>query len=182
MATSQKQIQKSNWKLPVQYWCLWNSPASRWKQTPVCKKWSYDQLSYLSRCLPLCSKSSFPSPRICPFLGNIYAVSNPYSKEIRSLHEFNPCLVYFSMQVQVRQSKHNKRVKFHLLLFSCSIVSDCLATPRVFCSWDFPDNNTGMGCHFHLQGIFLTQGSCTGRRILYHWATWEAPHIIWVGF
>ena len=25
--------------------------------------------------------------------------------------------------------------------------------------WDSPDKNTGMGCHFLLQGIFLTQGS-----------------------
>ena len=25
--------------------------------------------------------------------------------------------------------------------------------------WDFPGKNTGMGCHFLLQGIFLTQGS-----------------------
>ena len=25
--------------------------------------------------------------------------------------------------------------------------------------WDFPDKNTGVGCHFLLQGIFLTQGS-----------------------
>ena len=34
-----------------------------------------------------------------------------------------------------------------------------------------------MGCHFPLQGIFLTQGayvSCIGRRVLYHWATREA--------
>ena len=36
-----------------------------------------------------------------------------------------------------------------------------------------------MGCHFLLQGIFLTQGSnhsclCIGRRILYHCATWKA--------
>ena len=37
-----------------------------------------------------------------------------------------------------------------------------------------------MGCHFLLQGIFPTQGwnsgllhLLTGRRILYHWATWE---------
>ena len=44
----------------------------------------------------------------------------------------------------------------------------------------FPSKNTGVGCHFHLQGIFLTQGSnpspcgsCNGRQILYHWATWE---------
>jgi len=27
---------------------------------------------------------------------------------------------------------------------------------RLLCPWDFPDKNTGMGCHFLLQGIFLT--------------------------
>ena len=30
---------------------------------------------------------------------------------------------------------------------------------RLLCSWDFPGRNTGVGCHFLLQGIFLTQGS-----------------------
>ena len=46
---------------------------------------------------------------------------------------------------------------------------------------DFPGKNTGVGCHFLLQGIFLTQGlipvsciSSIGRRILYFCATWEA--------
>ena len=39
-----------------------------------------------------------------------------------------------------------------------------LETPRnVACqdpvSMDFPGKNTGIGCHFLLQGIFLTQGS-----------------------
>ena len=28
----------------------------------------------------------------------------------------------------------------------------------LLCSWDFPSNNTGVGCHFLLQVIFLTQG------------------------
>ena len=28
--------------------------------------------------------------------------------------------------------------------------------------WDFPGKNTGLGCHFLLQGIFPTQGSNTG--------------------
>ena len=27
----------------------------------------------------------------------------------------------------------------------------------VACPWDFPGKNTGVGCHFLLQGIFLTQ-------------------------
>ena len=38
-----------------------------------------------------------------------------------------------------------------------------LATPnglllaRLLCPWDFPGKNTGVGCHFLLQGIFLTR-------------------------
>ena len=45
----------------------------------------------------------------------------------------------------------------------------------VLCSWNFPGKNTGVGCHFLLQGIFPTQGSNSCflyllhcRRILYH--------------
>ena len=38
--------------------------------------------------------------------------------------------------------------------------------------------NTRVGCHFLLQGTFLTQGSnlhlLLGRHILYHWEIWEA--------
>ena len=49
---------------------------------------------------------------------------------------------------------------------------------RLLCSWNSPGQNTGMGHHFLLQGIFLTQGWNLGllhcRRILYHWATREA--------
>ena len=33
-------------------------------------------------------------------------------------------------------------------------------------SWDIPGKNTGVGCHFLLKGIFLTQGSNLG---LLHW-------------
>ena len=40
------------------------------------------------------------------------------------------------------------------------------------CPWDFPGKNSGAGCHFLLQGIFLTQGLNLGllhyRPILYH--------------
>ena len=49
---------------------------------------------------------------------------------------------------------------------------------------DSPGNNTEMGFHTLLQGIFPSQGSnlhllcsCTGRWVHYHHATWEAP--IW---
>ena len=49
---------------------------------------------------------------------------------------------------------------------------------RLLCPWDFPSKNTGVGCHFLLQGIFLTQGSnlhlLFGRWTLYHCTTQEA--------
>ena len=42
---------------------------------------------------------------------------------------------------------------------------------RLLCPCDFPGKNTGVGCCFLLQGIFLTQGSNPGllhcRQILY---------------
>ena len=57
------------------------------------------------------------------------------------------------------------RKSWLLLLFSCSVVSDSFVT-RLLCSWDFPGKNTGVGCHFLLQGIFPTQGSNTHLR---HW-------------
>ena len=46
---------------------------------------------------------------------------------------------------------------------SCSVVSDSLQPcglkpARLLCPWDFPGKNIGVGCHFLLQGIFLTQG------------------------
>ena len=49
------------------------------------------------------------------------------------------------------------------------------ATPWRLCPGGFPGKNTGVGCHFHLPGIFQTQVlnhvSCVSRWVLYHWAT-----------
>ena len=64
-----------------------------------------------------------------------------------------------------------------------SVLSDSLQPyglypARLLCPWDFPGKNPGVGHHFLLQGIFLTQGlkPCLlfGKEILYHRATWEA--------
>ena len=61
--------------------------------------------------------------------------------------------------------------------FSCSVMSDSLQLhgpqqTRLLHSWDFPGKNTGVGCHFRLPGIFLSQGSNPGlphcRQTLYH--------------
>ena len=48
---------------------------------------------------------------------------------------------------------------------------DGLSPARLLCPWDFTGKNTGVGCHFLLQGIFPAQESNPGllhcRQILY---------------
>ena len=55
----------------------------------------------------------------------------------------------------------------HLLDTNCCLVAkSCLTLlwphglqpAKLLCPWDFPGKNTGVGCHFLLQGISLTQG------------------------
>ena len=68
----------------------------------------------------------------------------------------------------------------------CLVISDALRPhrlqpARLFCLWNSPGKNTGVGCHFLLQGIFPAQGlnphllcllHC--RQVLYTTsATWE---------
>ena len=55
---------------------------------------------------------------------------------------------------------------------------DCSLT-RLLCPWNFPGKNTGVGCHFLLQGVFLTQGLNSHllhcRQILYSLNNWGSP-------
>jgi len=44
---------------------------------------------------------------------------------------------------------------------SDSLQPHALWPTGLLCPWDSPGKNTGVGCHFLLQGIFLTQGSKT---------------------
>ena len=83
------------------------------------------------------------------------------------------------------QKKKSKRISNFIYLFV--VLVQVLSLVWLFCPpvavawqvpWDFPDKNTGVGCHSLLQGLFLAQGSiwcflhC--RQILYQRATWEA--------
>ena len=50
----------------------------------------------------------------------------------------------------------------HACMLSCLSRVLFFATPwtvarQALCPWDFPGKNTGVGCHFLLQGIFPTQ-------------------------
>ena len=65
-------------------------------------------------------------------------------------------------------------------VLSCSVVSDSLRPhglkpTRFLCSWNFPSKNTGLGCHFLLQGIFLTQELNPLLLCLPHWQADSLP-------
>ena len=55
-----------------------------------------------------------------------------------------------------------------------------LQPTRLLGPWDFLGESTGLGCHFLLQGIFLTQGSNPGlphcRQTLYHLSHQGSPY------
>ena len=55
----------------------------------------------------------------------------------------------------------------HAWLFSDP--TDCMQPTRLLCPRDFSGKNTGVSCHFFLQGIFLTQGSNPCLPRLLHW-------------
>ena len=109
------------------------------------------------------------------------------------IHQSKNQLLIFSVAKTDFSTKHfNSKLKLkcvkreHMLKsVRCCFVVDklcptllrpCGLQPaRLLCPWDSPGKNTRVGCHFLLQGIFLTQGlnPCLllGRQILYHWAT-----------
>ena len=74
-------------------------------------------------------------------------------------------------------------------VLSCSVMSDSLRPPgldsaRLLCPWNSPGNNTGVGYHALLQGIFPTQGSNPGlphcRQILY-WLSHQGSPFCFIG-
>ena len=62
----------------------------------------------------------------------------------------------------------NVRVLSHAQFFATPLT----VAHQVPCPRDSPCENTGVGCHFHLQGIFLTQGS---NLCLPHWQADSLP-------
>ena len=76
--------------------------------------------------------------------------------------------------------KSHKFYMKSLLLFSNYVLSDSFVTlwtvaTRLHCPWDFPYKNTGVGCHFLLQGIFQTLGLNPHLLCLMHWQADSLP-------
>ena len=81
----------------------------------------------------------------------------------------HPTIIY----KRVWRQQLKREVWVELTVVYGSVTRSCLTLlwphglpARVLCPWDFPGKNTGVGCHFLLQGIFPTQGS---NLCLQHW-------------
>ena len=64
-------------------------------------------------------------------------------------------------------------------VLSITVESDSFVTPWtvahwLLCAWNFPGKNTGVGCHFQLQGSFLTQGL---NPCLFHFLHWQVDSL-----
>ena len=86
------------------------------------------------------------------------------------------CLLWAGTVLRAGSREHRRQQGFHRWKWkSCPT----LWTPWTTQSMDSPGQSTGVGSRSLLQGIFPTQGSNPGlpqrRRILYSWATREAP-------
>ena len=59
------------------------------------------------------------------------------------------------------------------------LVTPWAVATRLLCPWDFPGKDTGVGCHFLLRRIFLTQGLNPGlphcRQTLYRLSPQGSP-------
>ena len=88
----------------------------------------------------------------------------------------------FSASITMRANSYNKSPfeseVNELVTQSCATLPPHRLACQAPQSWDFPGKNTGVGCHFLLQGISRPrdwiQVSCIGTWILYHRDTREA--------
>ena len=138
-----------------------------WDQTHVCKTLptqSYTQYVHkwtdllLKRILRLLSWEF----SICKSLTQLFLYSNNPTKH-RVSHQLTNLL---SVPVPCKLC-----AVLILSVVSSSLLLHGLQPARLPCPWDSPGQNTGVGCHALLQGIFPTQGSNPGllhcRQILY---------------
>ena len=117
------------------------------------------------------------------------------SKLVKNLH----MTVWLTFTFHFQRSKTNVHTHTHTqnyisesvshLVVPNSLWSHELQPTKLLCPWDFPGKDTGVVCHFLLQGLFLTQeGSSPGflhcREFLY-WLSYEVSpkyverHLLW---
>ena len=86
----------------------------------------------------------------------------------------------FKFAFQIKKIMRNVSFIFLSCVQVCSGMCDSLQPPglqpaKLLCPWNVPAKNTGVGCHFHLQGIFPTQGLNLHLLLLLHWQAESLP-------
>ena len=100
-------------------------------------------------------------------------------------HKFRMKSHYFKMQDNTMAANVPKITESIACLVTLPQLCSTLCQPglqpaKLLCPWDSPGKNTGVGCHFVLQGIFPTQGLNLYFLCLLHWQVGSlplAPHI-----
>ena len=110
-------------------------------------------------------------------IGYVYFFSDSYKKftktHMHTLYNFKQQKMAFSLPTSLSAShnQYHDHVVFKLVM-SDSLQPHGLQPARLLCPWNFPGKITGAGCHFLLQGIFLTQGL---NLHLLHWQANSLP-------
>ena len=92
--------------------------------------------------------------------------------------DFNCFIKPYQAEAKKSELKFFKKIfvlKFLRFKFNIVCVLSQTAVPTRFCPWNFPVKNTGAGCHFLFQGIFLTQGSNLN---LLHLLLWQVDFFL----
>ena len=82
------------------------------------------------------------------------------------LYSQEKCSKFSVLFTYILYRKVKEKTRKHFYVSLCSPIKSCLilcdpmdcSPTRLLCPWDFPGKNTGVSCHFLLQGVFLTQG------------------------
>ena len=118
--------------------------------------------------------------------GLVHTVCGRFNFPQMAVHIFS----YTSMWVTLLP-KWNVCVKCEMCMLACMcsiwlFVAPGLLSARLLCPWNFPgkilervDISSSRGSFQPRDWIHISCISCTGRRILYHWATWEAFGGLW---
>ena len=129
------------------------------------------------------SRVSSPQSLLWPSLSSFWCVLSLVQCEVQSLSRVQ---LFASPRFSVKRIQKGLETRNRACTscaFSCGplFVAQWTIASRLLCPGNFPGKNTGVGCHFLLQGSSqprdqnpIFRVSCIGRQILYHCATWEA--------
>ena len=86
---------------------------------------------------------------------------------------------YYIIHITAKECCTLYIIRFLCAVIRCLVIFDSLwphgEPTRLFCPWNFPGKNTGVDCHFLLQGILLTQGSNPSLLSLLRWQVDSLP-------